>query len=65
MRFRIETTGRVTRCRVTRSSGDTMLDATTCRLIEERFRFRPATNAAGETIASDYGWRQRWWLEPR
>lgn len=65
VRFRIEPTGRVTRCRVTRSSGDTALDATTCRLIEERFRFKPATNAGGEAIASDYGWRQSWWLERR
>lgn len=65
VRFTIEPTGRVTRCRVTRSSGDASLDATTCRLIEERFRFRPATNGAGEPIASSFGWRQSWWLESR
>lgn len=65
VRFTIQPTGRVTGCRVTRSSGDTSLDATTCRLIEERFRFKPATNAAGEPIASQYGWRQSWWLENR
>ena len=65
VRFTIETSGRVTRCRITRSSGDAALDATTCRLIEERFRFRPATNAAGAAVASQYGWRQSWWLERR
>ncbi|HMO74857.1 MAG TPA: energy transducer TonB [Sphingopyxis sp.] len=65
VRFTIEANGRVTGCRVTRSSGDASLDATTCRLIEARFRFRPATNAAGEPIASTYGWRQSWWLERR
>lgn len=65
VRFTIQPTGRVTSCRVSRSSGDTALDETTCRLIEERFRFKPATNAAGAVIASDYGWRQSWWLEPR
>ena len=65
VRFTIEASGRVTGCRVIRSSGDASLDRTTCRLIEERFRFRPATNAAGEAIASSYGWRQSWWLEPR
>jgi len=65
VRFTIEPSGRVTRCRVTRSSGDASLDATTCGLIEERFRFRPATNARGDAIASEYGWRQRWWLEGR
>lgn len=65
VRFTIQPTGRVTGCRVTRSSGDASLDATTCRLIEERFRFRPATNAAGTAIVSQYGWRQSWWLEKR
>lgn len=65
VRFTIETTGRVTRCRVTRSSGDASLDTTTCRLIEERFRFKPATDSAGRAVASDYGWRQNWWLEGR
>lgn len=65
VRFTIQPSGRVSGCRVSRSSGDTALDETTCRLIEERFRFKPATNAAGAAIASDYGWRQTWWLEPR
>jgi protein TonB len=65
VRFTIEASGRVSGCRVTRSSGDASLDRTTCDLIEERFRFRPATNAAGEPVASQYGWRQSWWLERR
>jgi periplasmic protein TonB len=65
VRFTIEASGHVSGCRVTRSSGDASLDETTCRLIEERFRFKPATNAAGDNIASQYGWRQSWWLERR
>lgn len=65
VRFTIEANGRVTGCRVTRSSGDTSLDETTCRLIQARFRFWPATNAAGQPVASQYGWRQSWWLEQR
>lgn len=65
VRFTIEATGRVTGCRVSKSSGDAALDATTCRLIEARFRFKPATNAAGVAVASSYGWRQTWWLERR
>ncbi|WP_428629517.1 energy transducer TonB [Sphingopyxis sp.] len=65
VRFTIQPTGRVVGCRVSRSSGDAALDATTCRLIEERFRFKPATNAAGDPVASVYGWRQNWWLERR
>lgn len=63
VRFTIEARGRVSGCRVTRSSGDASLDQTTCRLIEDRFRFKPATNGAGEPVASQYGWRQSWWLE--
>lgn len=65
VRFTIQADGRVTGCRVGRSSGDPSLDATTCRLIEERFRFKPATDGAGNPIASQYGWRQTWWLERR
>lgn len=65
VRFTIEASGRVSGCRITRSSGDASLDRTTCELIEQRFRFKPATNAAGEAIASQYGWRQRWWIERR
>jgi protein TonB len=65
VRFTIEATGLVSGCRITRSSGDASLDETTCRLIGERFLFKPATNAAGEAISSLYGWRQSWWLEPQ
>lgn len=65
VRFTIDANGRASRCHVTRSSGTASLDATTCRLIEERFRFTPATNGAGEPVASSYGWRQNWWLEKR
>lgn len=65
VRFTIEASGRVSGCRVTRSSGDASLDQPTCALIEKRFRFKPATNTAGEAIASQYGWRQRWWIERR
>lgn len=65
VRFTIEANGRVSGCNVTRSSGDESLDRTTCALIEDRFRFKPATNAAGEPVKSQYGWRQSWWLERR
>lgn len=65
VRFTIQPSGRVTGCSTSRSSGDPDLDATTCRLIERRFRFKPATNASGDPVPSAYGWRQSWWLEPR
>lgn len=55
--------GRVTGCTVARSSGSAVLDATTCRLIRERFRFAPARNAQGEAVPDLFGWQQRWWRD--
>ena len=52
--------GQVSGCRVIRPSRDPEADRITCRLASERFRFRPARDAAGRPIASDYGWQQRW-----
>lgn len=52
--------GRVSACRVVRASRDAAADATTCRLAQSRFRFRPATDASGRAVASTFGWKQRW-----
>jgi len=54
--------GRISGCQVIRSSGDPDLDATTCRLILRRFRFRPATDDAGRTIADTVEYDQEWVL---
>ena len=64
-RFTVGTDGRARGCAVTGSSGNAELDATTCRLIEQRFRYRPARGAGGEAVAEVRGWRQDWWLERR
>jgi len=42
--------GRVSGCKVTRTSGSAELDALTCRLIEERFRFRPSLDENGKPV---------------
>ena len=52
-RFTVGVTGRVTECAITRSSGNTELDATTCRVVMQRFRYRPSTNAAGRPIPAE------------
>jgi protein TonB len=52
VRFVVGVDGRVGDCAVTRSSGNARLDATTCRLIEQRFRYRPATDASGKPVPS-------------
>ena len=45
--------GRVARCTVTRGSGSTLLDTTTCELIRARGHFTPAEGATSEELAAD------------
>jgi protein TonB len=58
--IRVRSDGRVDQCRVARSSGYAAVDGATCRLLEQRFRFRPARNAAGQAIDSQIQWRADW-----
>ena len=51
VRFTIRPDGRVTGCQILKSSGSAELDGMTCRLIERRFRYRPARDAQGRPIA--------------
>jgi periplasmic protein TonB len=50
--YTIEPDGRATGCRITRSSGSRPLDVTTCRLIEQRFRFEPSRDRSGRPVRS-------------
>lgn len=50
--YTIATNGRVTQCEVERSSGNAALDETTCRLIQERFRYEPSRDARGRPVQS-------------
>lgn len=52
--------GRASNCRVTQASSDPLADRITCQLAVERFRFKPAQDGAGNPVAAEYGWRQRW-----
>jgi protein TonB len=58
--FKVEPNGRVGSCRVTRSSGVPELDALTCRLIQQRFVYRPSTDAQGrpieDEVEGDHDW---------
>ena len=62
VRFVVGVNGRVLRCMVARSSGSPLLDETTCRLIVERYRFKPGHDASGHpfeaTIVQNEGWYQ-------
>jgi len=57
----VHPTGRVTGCMVTESSGSSILDAATCRLLVSRARFHAAQDAAGNpqmgTFATVMTWR--------
>jgi protein TonB len=57
--------GRPKACRIARPSPEPDTDRVTCELAMKRFRFRPATNAAGQPVESEYGWQQRWYYKGR
>src|SRR5690606_7423072 len=46
-RLIVGTNGRVSSCEITTSTGDTLLDQTTCRLLTREARFTPATDGNG------------------
>jgi protein TonB len=54
--------GRVTGCSIVKSSGYAPLDATACRLLRQRARFDPATDAAGTAVAGQWPGSIRWVL---
>jgi protein TonB len=73
LRFTVAPNGRVSDCAVTRSSGSRELDSITCRLIVQRFRYRPARDAEGRPIAESVVGEHVWevaaqppdtWVEP-
>jgi protein TonB len=52
--------GRARDCTVYRPSPDPQADRITCRLVETRLGFRPATDANGDPVAAPFYWRQQW-----
>lgn len=60
----VEPDGRVSTCRLTRSSGVPELDSLTCRLMQQRFRFRPSTDRYGRPIRDEVEWDHDW-IPPR
>ena len=56
---RVQLDGRATDCKINRSSGVPAIDQWTCRLVETRLRFRPATDASGRPVVAWYGYVQR------
>ena len=62
--FTVQVNGRVTGCHVTRTSRVPELDALTCRIIEQRFRFRPSMDRYGRPYADEVDWDHDW-IPPR
>jgi periplasmic protein TonB len=62
VRYWVHADGRVRQCRAAEPSGFPPVDALACRLIEQRFRFRPARDAAGRAVAAEV---EEWhtWVE--
>jgi protein TonB len=58
--FTVLSNGRVGRCTITRSSGVPELDALTCRLIQQRFVYRPSTDRYGRPIADEVDGEHEW-----
>ena len=52
VRYFVNVDGSVSGCQVTHSSGYVLLDNTTCRLIEQRFRYKPSLDEDGTPIRS-------------
>lgn len=58
--FKVEPNGRVGSCTVTRSSGVPELDSLTCRLIQQRFIYRPSTDRFGRPIEDEVDGEHDW-----
>ena len=69
VRYVVEADGRVSRCEADETSGIPALDVLACRLIEQRFCFKPARDRAGRpvraTIVEAHSWYIREKDEPR
>jgi protein TonB len=60
--YTVGTNGSVTACSVTKPSGFPRLDEATCKVIQRRWRFNPAKDAAGQPIEETRSQPVRWQL---
>lgn len=64
VRYVVTVGGRATECEITGSSGSRELDVLTCRLIVQRFRFKPSRDAAGRPVQSAIE-QDHYWINTR
>lgn len=60
VRLSVDASGKVTGCTVTGSSGSSLLDDATCKNMQRRARFNPATDSNGNEVAGTYTQSVRW-----
>jgi protein TonB len=58
---KVNTDGRVSNCRVARSSGDGSIDALMCQLTLRYVRFEPARDPSDRPVAQDVTFFPNWW----
>src|SRR4051812_47527496 len=58
----VDISGNPTECRVTKSSGQPLLDKATCDVVRARAHFTPAQGADGKPVASRYSTTTVWKL---
>jgi len=59
--FRVESSGRISNCRITRSSGDAAVDGIVCQAATKYLRFAPARDPDGRAVAQDMSYTPRWY----
>lgn len=60
VRLSVDASGDVTGCTVTRSSGSSLLDDATCKNMQRRARFNPATDGEGRPTSGTYTQSVKW-----
>ncbi|HEU4705424.1 MAG TPA: TonB family protein [Sphingomicrobium sp.] len=58
--FRVNADGRMSNCRITRSSGDLAVDSIVCEAATRHLRFSPARDPDGRAIAQDMSYTPTW-----
>lgn len=60
IRFRVDPDGRMSNCRIVRSSGDAYVDSIVCDAAVRNMRFSPARDAAGRAIPYEMSYTPTW-----
>ena len=58
--FRVSPDGRMSDCRIVRSSGDSSVDSVVCEAATRYLRFNPARDPDGQAIAQDMTYTPSW-----